>query len=143
MWKIYNSHCHEVWNTAFVFLKKLSPAWLWRTPWLQQSLQLHLCFYKINMIFTLRLLAAINFWFTNPLTQFFQMLACLGIFDRCENLKFNYWFRTGVQNSNLITGPKIFWHIQGPKLICFDTFKGCFCQRNKQNKYNIGFWGPI
>jgi len=35
-----------------------------------------------------------------------------------------------------------FWHIQGPKLICFNTFKGCFYKRKKQNKQNSGFRGP-
>ncbi len=50
--------------------------------------------------------------------------------------------RTGVPNWNLMASQNFCLHIQGPKLICFYKFKGIFCQREKKNKYNLGFCRP-
>jgi len=50
--------------------------------------------------------------------------------------------KAGVHNSNLIAGQNFFLTYPRAKLIFFITFKGCFYQRKKQNKQNLGFCGP-
>jgi hypothetical protein len=51
-------------------------------------------------------------------------------------------FILGVHNLNFTAGPNFFCHIQGQKLIGFNTFKEFFYQRNKQNKPNLVLHGP-
>ncbi len=52
--------------------------------------------------------------------------------------------RTGVDNSNLMVGPKIvFWHFQGPKLISLITFKGFFVTETSKINKKWGFAGQI
>ena len=52
-------------------------------------------------------------------------------------------YRSGVHNSDLKRAKPFFWHIQGPKSILLNPFRGCFFKQTGWMDETLGFAGQI
>jgi len=56
-----------------------------------------------------------------------------------EHFNKSYATKTGVHNSNLMANQNFFWHIQGTKLLCFNTFKERMFLSKKEAKFGVSW----